>query len=114
LTDERSVTHGYGPICADRYSLPWDAPRNGTRRSGPQLTAPRSPRATAAMATAQAQEEAALMAEAERVAALAENLNERSFDAAIAAADRADQQRADDHNVEQMNAVLDDEDRRFA
>ena len=23
LTDERSVSVGYGPICADTYSLPW-------------------------------------------------------------------------------------------
>lgn len=23
LTDERSVVKGYGPICAERYSLPW-------------------------------------------------------------------------------------------
>jgi hypothetical protein len=23
LTDERSVTVGYGPICAERYGLPW-------------------------------------------------------------------------------------------
>jgi hypothetical protein len=24
LSDERSTTHGYGPICADRYGLVWD------------------------------------------------------------------------------------------
>ena len=30
LTDERSVKHGYGPICADNWSLPWDAERDGS------------------------------------------------------------------------------------
>lgn len=24
LTDERSVVHGYGPVCATNYDLPWD------------------------------------------------------------------------------------------
>lgn len=28
LTDPRSVHHGYGPICAGHYGLPWDADRD--------------------------------------------------------------------------------------
>lgn len=32
LTDQRSTSVGYGPICADRYSLPWGAtPRAASR-----------------------------------------------------------------------------------
>ena len=28
LSDARSVAHGYGPDCAERYELPWCAPRH--------------------------------------------------------------------------------------
>jgi hypothetical protein len=31
LTDARSVAHGYGPICAENYGLPWDAERTAAR-----------------------------------------------------------------------------------
>ncbi len=31
LTDARSVTVGYGPICAGHYGLPWDAERGSAR-----------------------------------------------------------------------------------
>jgi hypothetical protein len=31
LTDARSVHHGYGPICAENYGLPWDAERTVAR-----------------------------------------------------------------------------------
>jgi hypothetical protein len=31
LTDARSVHHGYGPICAEHYGLPWDADRATAR-----------------------------------------------------------------------------------
>lgn len=27
LTDERSTTHGYGPVCAKKWGLPWSNPR---------------------------------------------------------------------------------------
>jgi hypothetical protein len=44
LTDPRSVTHGYGPICASQYGLPWDAVRDapgsvlaGARRAAASL-----------------------------------------------------------------------------
>jgi DNA-binding IclR family transcriptional regulator len=97
LTDERSVRHGYGPICADRYNLPWDAPRTGSTVRGPRLAAPRTSAAASAMASMQASEEAAMMAEA----------------AAIQAAERAEQQRADLHSIAQEGVVLDAEDRRF-
>ena len=31
LDDPRSVAHGYGPICAGHYNLPWDANRDAAR-----------------------------------------------------------------------------------
>jgi len=31
LDDPRSVAHGYGPICAGHYGLPWDAARDAAR-----------------------------------------------------------------------------------
>jgi uncharacterized protein DUF6011 len=44
LTDPRSVTHGYGPVCASQYGLPWDAVRDapgsvlaGARRAAASL-----------------------------------------------------------------------------
>lgn len=37
LTDERSVKHGYGPICADNWGLPWDAERDGSTKIAEQL-----------------------------------------------------------------------------
>lgn len=30
LSDERSVIHGYGPVCAEHWGLPWDAERTGS------------------------------------------------------------------------------------
>lgn len=37
LTDERSVKHGYGPICAANWNLPWDAERDGSTKVVEQL-----------------------------------------------------------------------------
>lgn len=37
LTDERSVKHGYGPICAANWGLPWDAERDGSTKVIEQL-----------------------------------------------------------------------------
>jgi hypothetical protein len=34
LTDPRSVHHGYGPICAGHYGLPWDADREVVGATG--------------------------------------------------------------------------------
>jgi hypothetical protein len=31
LTDPRSVQHGYGPVCAGHYGLPWNADRDAAR-----------------------------------------------------------------------------------
>lgn len=38
LTDERSVKHGYGPICADHWNLPWDAEKDGSTKAKTKLT----------------------------------------------------------------------------
>jgi hypothetical protein len=39
LTDARSVAVGYGPICAEKWSLPWgEAPARAESQSGPTLS----------------------------------------------------------------------------
>jgi hypothetical protein len=40
LTDARSVHHGYGPVCAENYGLPWDADRDVARVENLQAAAP--------------------------------------------------------------------------